>query len=116
MVRKKSIELLAFSEVYLTAIVGVLIGHCPVGIQAVMPKILSDATLSQSRTKKAELFRHFLLHCTAFASLRLKHLGSHIYSEPNELAGIAISRFKNFVTGSKHFFYIRVSYILRSSC
>lgn len=40
--------------------------------------------------------RHFLLHYSDFARLRLKHLDSYIFGETVELAEIDISHFTVF--------------------
>lgn len=60
MERKRSIELLALSQVYLTEIIGVLTEHCSIVSQEVRLKILEDAIYQSCmevlRWKRLETF------------------------------------------------------------
>ena len=93
-----SIELLTLSKVHLAA---VLPRHCPIGVHAVRPKILSDASCQNwMKEGKLETFRQFHRHCLAFARLRLKHLGSLTFGEPENKTETCISRFNKFLKGN----------------
>ena len=74
------------------------------GTHAVRLRVLPDASW-QSCMKKGEVetSRHFLLHCPAFARLRLKHLGNHTFGGPEYLAEMDIGRLNEFVIGTKRF-------------
>lgn len=62
--RRISSELLALSKIHLATIVVVLTGHCPIGIQTVSLKILTEAScLYCMEEGEVETSRHFLLHC-----------------------------------------------------
>lgn len=80
MERKRSIELLALSQVYLTEIIGVLNEHCSIGTQEVRLKILEDA-IYHSCMAVLRWTRNFFLHYLAIARLRLKHIGCHTFNE-----------------------------------
>lgn len=53
--------------------------------------------------EEGEVGRHFLLRCSAFTRLKLKHIDSRIIGVGDELAGIDISQLDNVVAGGKHF-------------
>ncbi len=68
-------------------------------------KYRQDHELCQSCMEEGEVetSRHFLLHCPAFARLRLKHLGNHTFGGPEDLAETDIGRLNKFVIGTKRF-------------
>lgn len=86
-------ELLALNKIHLVGAVRVFTGHCTISIHAVRLKILSDANRQSCMEEDVvETSRHFLLHCTEFARLRLKCLRNHTFKESGELSEIDISR------------------------
>ena len=102
--RRRSGDLLALNKVHLAAMVGVLTGHCPMGTHAVRLRILPDGSCQSCMEEgEVETSRHFLLHCPAFARLRLKHLGNHTFGGPEDLAETDIGRLNKFVIGTKRF-------------
>lgn len=61
-------------DMMILAIVGVLDEFFPIDIYAAKLKMLQDrAGQSCMEEREVESSRHFLLHCLAFAILRLKH-------------------------------------------
>ena len=83
-------------KVHLAGMVGVLTGHCPMGTHAVRLRILPDASCQSCMEEgEVETSRHLSPPLSGFARLRLKHLGNHTFSRPEDLAEIDIGRLKS---------------------
>lgn len=86
------------SKVHLASIVWIFTGHCPIDFHAVRVKILTNAICQYCKAEsEVKASSYFLLHCPAFARLRLKYLGSLTVGEPR--AETNITRLNKFVMG-----------------
>lgn len=89
--RRRFTELLALSNVHLAAIVGVL--------TAARLNILTDASY-RSCMQEGEVDTFFILHCPAFARLRLRHFGSLTFGKPEDIAETDVSYLNKLVIES----------------
>lgn len=109
--RKWFIELLALSKAYIAAIIGVLTGQCLIDTHAVRLKTLEDPTCQTCYEEDVVVtYRYLLLHCPAFARLKLNDRGCHTFY--GELARTDVSRLNIlvFVAGFRHFVVMRRSF------
>lgn len=100
-------KLVALSNVHSDVIVEVLTDYFPIGKHEVL---LDTKWQSYMDKVGVETARHFLLHFSAFAKLKFKHLGSYIFGEHFELAGIHIDLLMKCIIISRLFLIIRVSF------
>lgn len=77
-----------------------LLSAVPIGVHAVELKNLPDAScISYLEEDKVEIYQHFFLDYTTFASSVLKHLRFHTVKHSVELAGAEMKRLNGFVKG-----------------
>ena len=96
----KSRELLSLPKSRLSATVGIITGHCPLGVHALRLKIRHELHCRSCLEEELESPEHIMLQCPAFARLRHKLLGSYFLNSLEDLKTISLARISRFITES----------------
>ena len=101
--RKRSKELLGLSKPLISAVVGVITGHCLVGLHALRLKVREDTLCRSCMEEEIESPEHLLLQCPAHCRLRFRLLGSHLLYSWKDLSDTSLVRIGRFVLDSGAF-------------
>ena len=100
----RSRELLRLPKARLSAVIGVITGHCLVGTHALRLKVRDNTLCRSCQEEEIESPEHLLLQCPAHSRLRFKLLGAHFIDSWNELSEVSLERISRFVIDSEAFY------------
>ena len=98
--KARSRELLRLSKPNMSRMVGVITGHCLLGVHALRLKAREGTFCRSCMEEELESPKHIVLQCPAFARTRGKLLGSFIFNSWKELEAISLARISRFVKNS----------------
>lgn len=102
--RRRTLSLVKLSRSDARTISGIITGHCAIGTHAERLRIPhNDYCRSCRDEEEIESVRHLLCECPALANRRMRTLGSHFFTELEDLRKIELKDLLRFISLSGWF-------------